>query len=507
MNSEYVIEMKAITKRFAGVVANDHIDFNLKRGEIHAILGENGAGKTTLMNILSGMVQPDSGSISVKGQPARIRSPHDALALGIGMVYQHFTLVSTLSVIENLELSRGSVFFLRPKEAEQRVSEMMSETGFSIDPHSKTSHLSVGQQQRVEVLKALNRGSQVLVLDEPTSVLAPTEAEDLFKVLKKLTAMGKSVIFITHKLEEAVRISDRMTVLRLGKKIFEAAPVEQDRQRVTEQIVNEMFGSIRVQHNGEERQKPSDEIVLEVTDITANNDKGLETLGRLSLTVRKGEILGIAGVDGNGQKELAEVIAGQRKVKRGAVELDGVDITNRGIGFASRMGISYLTDDRMGEGCIGSLSVAENMIAKRFDQEPFSRNHFLIRWAISQNGLKLIQEFSIKVPGPWARVSTLSGGNIQKLLLARELCIHPKILVCGNPTHGLDLVTTRFIRDRIRLECRRGTAVILISSDLDEIIEASDRIGVIFNGKILSVFPRGEVGRERIGRLMLGITN
>lgn len=508
--SEYMVEMEGVTKRFSGIVANDHIDFNLKKGEIHTLLGENGAGKTTLMNILSGMHQPDEGAISVKGQPAHIRSPHDALALGIGMVYQHFTLVPTLSVVENIVLGYESRLFLNLIEAEKRVKQIMSETGLTVDPHSKVWHLSVGQQQRVEIIKALYRGSDVLVLDEPTSVLAPIEVEELFKTLEKLTSMGKSVIFITHKLEEAARISDRITVLRLGKSVFEIETrnlKETDAKEAMDRIVQTMFGSVHIQHQGREGRDISDDMVLEVREITALNDRGFEALRGLSFTLKRGEILGIAGVDGNGQKELAEVIAGQRRVRKGDIKLEGTIITNRGIGFASRMGIWYVTDDRMGEGCVGGLNVAENMIPKRLDEEPFSKNHILNPKAIAQYSSNLMAEFKVKAPGPWTRVTTLSGGNIQKLLLARELSADPRVLVCSNPTHGLDVMTTQFIRDRIRLQSEGGTAVVLISSDLDEILEVSDRVGVIFQGEILSVFQTGEVSREEIGRLMLGIRN
>ncbi|NIO03236.1 MAG: ATP-binding cassette domain-containing protein [Proteobacteria bacterium] len=508
--SEYVVDMKGITKRFPGILANDHIDFNLRKGEIHTLLGENGAGKTTLMNVLSGMYQPDDGEISVKGKPADIRSPHDALALGIGMVYQHFTLVPTLSVVENIVLGYESHLFLDLTKAEKGLKGIMSETGLGVDPHATVWHLSVGQQQRVEIIKVLYRGSEVLVLDEPTSVLTPFEAEELFKILKKLILVEKSVIFITHKLEEAVRISDRITVLRQGKKVEEIelrGLKEIDAQRRMNQIIRAMFGRIQIPHTVRESRDISEKTVLMVRELTARNDMGFEALRGLSFTLRRGEILGIAGVEGNGQKELAEAITGRRKIKKGEIELDGTSIANKGIACASRMGVSYVTDDRMGEGCVGNLSLAENMILKGFQQEPFSKYHFLNRRSIAQHSSRLMEEFNIKASDPWTRVNALSGGNIQKLLLARELSTHPRVLVCCNPTHGLDAMTTRFIRDRIKAETRQGTAVILISSDLDEILELSDRVGVLFRGEILSVSPSDEVKREEIGKLMLGIRN
>ncbi len=502
--------MEGVTKRFPGILANDHIDFNLRKGEIHTLLGENGAGKTTLMNILSGMAQPDEGAIFVKGRPAYIRSPHDALALGIGMVYQHFTLVPTLSVVENVVLGHESRLFLDLVEAERRLKEIMLETGLSVDPHARVWHLSVGEQQRVEIIKVLYRGSEILVLDEPTSVLTPLEAEELFKILKKLIPMEKSVIFITHKLEEAVRISDRITVLRRGRKVEELelqGLKETDAQRGVDHIIQAMFGSIEVPHTVRKSRDMSGETVLRVRELTVENDKGFDALRGLSLTLRLGEILGIAGVEGNGQKELAEAIAGKRRIKTGEVELKGTSTARRRVGWASKMGVSYVTDDRMGEGCVGNLSLAENMILKNFHEEPFSKHHFINPRSIAQHSSRLMEEFNIKAPDPWTPVNTLSGGNIQKLLLARELSTHPQVLVCCNPTHGLDAMTTRFIRNRIHAETRRGTAVILISSDLDEILELSDRVGVLFRGEILAVFPADEVKREEVGKLMLGIRN
>jgi simple sugar transport system ATP-binding protein len=513
VSSEIMVEMRGITKRFPGVVANDQIDLHLRKGEIHTLLGENGAGKTTLMNILSGMVQPDEGTILIQGQPAHIRSPRDALSHGIGMVYQHFTLVPPLSVLENIVLGYESRLFLDLPQAEKQLKAVMEETGFHINPASKVWYLSVGEQQRVEILKTLYRGSGILILDEPTSVLTPMEVEELFKTIKHLTTLGKSVIFITHKLEETIRISDRITVLKLGKKIFELELTDEVRgreietRRAMEEIVQAMFGSAPVEHPGKKSRIPSTRPILEVKGITARNDMGFEILRDLSLSLHRGEILGMAGVDGNGQKELAEVMAGQRRITRGEIALEGTIITNRGSGFHARMGIAYLTDDRMGEGCVTNLTVAENMIAKRLSEAPFSSHSLLNKKAIDQHSTDLMREFKIKASGTSAPVRTLSGGNIQKLLLARELSTHPKVLVCNNPTHGLDLMTTQFIRDRIRLESERGTAVVLISSDLDEILELSDRVAVIYKGEILSVLPTAQDSREGIGKLMLGIRN
>ncbi len=505
---DILVEMRGITKRFPRVVANDGIDFIIRHGEIHTLLGENGAGKTTLMNILSGMIPPDEGTIIIRGQEVTLHSPHDALSHGIGTVYQHFTLVPNLSVIENVILGTDSGFLLDLHKAEQRLQAMLGDFGISTPPQTQVQHLSIGQQQRVEIIKVLFRGSNILLLDEPTSVLTPVEVDELFEILLRLKAEGVALVFITHKLAEALEISDRVTILRQGKKIGEFGPEELSQgnsAEVSQRIVDIMFGGLLTQESISRSSQVSARTVLALREITALGDRGTPAVQDISLDLRAGQILGIAGVDGNGQKELGEVIAGQRPVTKGRVLLDGADITNRGASAAAKAGIGYITDDRMGEGCVPSLSVAENLVLKALDSPPFSRWSVLNRTAINDYAERLIREFDIKTPGPWARTSTLSGGNIQKLLLARELALEPKVLVCNKPTQGLDVKTARFVLQTLRAQADRGTAVILISSVLDEIMELSDHVGIMYNGRLLDIFARDEVDLETCGRLMLGV--
>lgn len=503
-----LIEMRGITKRFPGVVANDSIDLSIRRGEIHAILGENGAGKTTLMNILSGMVHPDEGTIVIRGQETAIKSPRDALKHKIGTVYQHFTLVPNLSVIENVILGTDCGFVLNLKQAEVRLREMLGDFGMSIPLATEVRHLSIGQQQRVEILKVLFRGSEILLLDEPTSVLTPVEVEELFRVLLRLRSQGVSIVLITHKLEEALEVSDRVTVLRQGKKAGELSSDDfacRQHSDIKQRIVEMMFGGLPPQENGLSTKRALGASVLSLRGVCALGDRGTLAIQDVYLDLRAGEVFGVAGVDGNGQKELAEVIAGQRAVSKGQILLNGRDISNCGTTRAVKAGIVYATDDRLGEGCVSGVSVAQNLILKAVDKPPFS-NTFLLNWnAINENATNMIQQFQIKAPGPGARLGGLSGGNIQKLLLARELSLNPKVLVCNKPTHGLDVKTVRFVLQTIRQQAQAGTAIVFISSELDEIFELCDRIGVMYNGRLLAALPREEADLETVGRLMLGV--
>ena len=512
--SETVVEMRGITKRFNGLVANNNIEFDLKKGEIHALLGENGAGKTTLMNILSGMYQPDEGEIYIKGEKVKITSPQESLRLGIGMVYQHLTLVTTLSVLENIFLGTNKKFLLPKKYAEKKVEEIAESYGLWVDPHVKIWQLSAGEQERVEIVKLFYRGSDVLILDEPTSVFTPLEVEDFFKVLKSMAKAGKAVIFITHKIEEALSISDRITILRQGEKGGEidlkaglkAGAGKKEREHLKEKIVKTMFKEAKIAEGIKKASKKvSEDVVLDLEGVTAKNDRGVDALKHVSFSLHKGEVLGIAGVDGNGQKELAEVIVGQRKVLSGRITLNESDITNKSIKFINEMGVFYVTEDRMEEGCVGNFTVAENAIFRCYKKEPFSKKGILLNMeTIKGYGDELIKSFSIKAPNADALVRTLSGGNIQKLILAREFSYKPVVLVCNKPTHGLDVMTTRFIRNEIKMLSRRAASVILISSDLDEIMEVSDRIGVFFKGELIDILPNKGVVKEEIGKLMLG---
>ncbi|GIK39118.1 MAG: sugar ABC transporter [Chloroflexota bacterium] len=512
-----LIELRGITKHFPGVVANDDIFLTIRGGEIQSLLGENGAGKSTLLNILSGMVQPDRGHILMDGQVVALTSPHEALKRGIGTVYQHFTLVPTLSVIENVMLGRPSGFVLNLRQAEQRLQALLDDVGLAVSPQVEVRHLSLGQQQRVEIIKVLFRGSRVLLLDEPTSVLTPAEVSELFAILRRLKAAGVAIVFITHKLEEALTLSDRITILRQGQRVGEVGPdrlAQQDRAAVTEHILSLMFGvasslppSLADSERMPLKSRPSLSArpVCVLKEVTAFSDRETLSLSRISLELHAGEILGIAGVDGNGQKELGEVLAGQRRVSAGQIMVSGVNIANRGTAAARKVGVGYLTDDRLGEAGVPALSVAENAVLKGVNQPPFSRWTLLNRGAIAAHAARLIQQFKIVTPGPWARLGTLSGGNIQKLLLARELAARPKILVCNKPTQGLDVLTAQFVLQTLRAQAERGTAVLLISAELDELLACSDRIGVMYNGRLLDVVPAAQANEATIGRLMLGL--
>jgi len=500
--------MVEITKTFPGVVANDTVNFDLRPGEVHTLLGENGAGKTTLMNVLSGLYQPDSGSIEVKGETVKIGSPFDSLKLGIGMVHQHFALVPTLTVLENIILGfEGGVILDWDKE-EKKLKQISEEFGLPVDVGEKVRDLGVGEQQRVEIVKALFRGSEVLILDEPTSVLTPMEIDGLFQTISSLTGRGKAVVFITHKLNEALRISDRISVLKLGKKVAEMSGPElreMGEGAAARRILDVMFGGVPLPESGPVDKHLQGSSLLELNDVVCLSNRGVEALKRVSLEVREGEIFGIAGVDGNGQKELAEVVAGQRRAVSGRVVVGGVDVTQLGTSARSALGVSYVTDERMEEGCILSMNVAENCILRQFREKEFSHWALIDNSAVNRHTVKLIEEFNIKTAGPGARVRTMSGGNIQKLLLARELSTKPRVIVCNKPTHGLDARTTRYIQERLQEESRRGAAVLLISSDLDELLSYSDRMGVLYNGEILGVVGRAEATAERIGKLMLGM--
>jgi simple sugar transport system ATP-binding protein len=503
--------MHDISKRFGPVLANDHVSLELWPGETHAILGENGAGKTTLMNILSGMYQPDAGSIRMAGEEVRISSPADALRRGIGTVYQHFTLVPNLSILENVVLGGDGGFVLDLTETETRVAAMLADFGLDVSPRTEIRHLALGQRQRVEIIKVLFRGTRVLLLDEPTSVLTPGEVSSLLDLLRRLRDQGVAVVLITHKLGEALAVSDRVTILRGGRKTGEFGPdvmTGADRASVRQRIVEQMFGGAQpadadIILESAEHDDSSDAL-LSLRAISTLGDRGAPALHELSLDLRPGEVFGIAGVDGNGQKELGEVIAGQRPVTSGQVVFDGRDITNRGVTAATRLGIGYVTDDRLHEGSVAAASIAENIALKSVGRKPFSNGFWLNRGAMEARARQLIEEFEVKAPGPGTAIGMLSGGNIQKLILARELALDPKLLVCNKPTNGLDLKTARFVLSALRQQADAGKVVVLISSELDELMEISDRIGVMYNGQLVAVMPRAETDLETLGSLMLG---
>ncbi len=501
--------MTGITKNFPGVVANNNVNLDLHPAEIHSILGENGAGKTTLMKILSGMHLPDAGTIVVRDQPVSIRAPQDSLRLGIGMVYQHFTLVPELTVLENLILGFESGFFLNLKKAEQKLKQISAAYGLAIDPDRTIQDLSVSECQRTEILKILFHESDVLILDEPSSMLSPTETEDLFDTLRSLRKAGKSVVLITHNLSEAISISDRITVMRSGKNAAELSGemlMAMDEKTATNRILEVMFGAVpESQPRVAALRAPADETVLELKQVNVLNSQGVAGLKRISFSIAKGEILGITGVDGEDRRLLAEVIGGQQRPAGGQLLYHGLDITLTDIATRFELGIRYVTEDRINEGCVIDMTLSENTILQSYYRQPFSQFGILNQANIQSFTIDLISRFGIRSAGPDARVGTLSGGNIQKFILARYLSGEPGLIVCSNPTYGLDATTVQLIRQLLREERRRGAAILLITPDMDELFSCSDRIGVLFNGGISGFMDPSDATTEKVGRLMLGI--
>jgi len=497
-----IVEMKMITKRFPGVIANDHIDFELKSGEIHALLGENGAGKTTLMNILYGLYSPDEGETYVYGRRVTLGSPQDAINLGIGMVHQHFTLASALTVTENiilgLEPRKGG--FLDLKKAEERIVKLSKRYGFGVDPKAKIWQLSVGEQQRVEILKALYRNVNVLVLDEPTSVLSPLEVEELFKAIRKMANEGSAIVFITHKLKEVMAIADRITILRKGKAVSTVEPSKADERKLARMMVGR-----EVSFQTESAVARVGDVVLKVKDLQALDDRGLLALKKVSFTIHKGEILGIAGVSGNGQRELAEVIANLRKATKGKILFLEQDVTNRSPRETIEQRIAYIPEDRVETGLIRDLTLTENVILKVHNTEPFVKKGILNNKIIAQYTEKLISEYEVKTRSIYTPVRHLSGGNIQRLLLARELASNPKLVIAAQPTRGLDVKSTMFIHNKLIKQKKNGMAILLISEDLDEIMTLSDRIAVMYEGEIVGISPSEKASIERIGLMMTGM--
>lgn len=500
-----LLQMRGVTKTFPGVVACNNIDLDVHAGEIHALLGENGAGKTTLMNILYGLYQADSAEILLRGKPCHIPGPAAAIANGIGMVHQHFTLVPVFTVAENILLGREprtqSGAFDR-RRAEAIVTALSREHGLAIDPSAKVEDLSVGLQQRVEILKALYGGADILILDEPTAVLTPQEADELMQTLRELAGQGKAVILITHKLREVLAAADRITVIRRGVKIgtYNAAETTAD------ELATAMVGR-KVSLQVEKAAANPGEPVLAVADLHVSDSRGLPAVTGVSLTVREGEIVGIAGVDGNGQTELAEALTGLRPISAGRIMLCGQDITAHSARERRQAGLGHIPQDRQHRGLVLDFTVAENAILGRHDQEPFSRRRGL-RWlqfpAIAAHARKLIGEFDIRPPDPDVRSASLSGGNQQKVIAARELDQDPHCLLAVQPTRGLDVGAIEFIHRRLVAARDQGRAVLLISLELDEIMSLSDRILVMYEGKIVAELDRDEATEEKIGLYMAG---
>ena len=503
--------MKGITKRFQNVVANDKVDFSVKSGEIHALLGENGAGKTTLMNILYGLYQADEGEIFVRGEKVLIKSPRDAIKIGIGMVHQHFKLVSSNTVAENIALCLQTdesktplkllkVFRNPLPSVEQRIKELSQRYGLRVDPKAKIWQLSVGEQQRVEIIKALFKGVDVLILDEPTSVLTPAESEQLFKTLQTMTNEGHSVVFITHKLEEAEKISDTVTVLRNGKVVASLETSKTDKRTLAKLMVGR-----EILFRLEKAQVAHGEPVLEVKGLKALNDQGLLALKGVSLTVNSSEILGIVGVAGNGQKELAEVITGLRKAAEGEIKILGENVTNRSANVVNQLGAAYIPEERIRVGVVQAMSVSDNLVLKSYRSSSFANGFWLKKNYIEEYSKGLVSEYNIVTSSVRASVKLLSGGNIQRLILAREISGNPRLIVASHPTYGLDVGATEQIR-RLLLEQRKnGAAVLLISEDLEEVLSLSDRIIVMFNGTFIGEMPAEKANVDEIGLLMAGV--
>lgn len=495
------IEMRGIVKRFPGVLANDRVDFDVRAGEIHALLGENGAGKTTLMNVLYGLYRPEQGQIFLNGQPTAIHSPADAIHLGIGMIHQHFMLVPTLSVAENIALglpsSRG--FLLDLDVVAERIRELSSKYGLQVDPTAMVWQLAVGEQQRVEILKALYRGADLLILDEPTAVLTPQEVEELIATLRRMAQEGHALIFISHKLHEVLSISDRVTVLRDGRVVKTLPTSEATREELARLMVGREV-LLRVERQpiqlGPAR--------LSLEDLWAEGDRGVPALRGVNLSVRAGEIMGIAGVSGNGQRELAEVIAGLRAPTRGRVSIDGVDTTGWSPDRLLKHGLAYIPEERMRDGVIRDFSVEENLILKNHTDRPYASGIFMNFGKIAEYADDLIENFDIKTPSRDTPLKTLSGGNIQKMVLARELSREPRVLVAAQPTRGVDISATEYIHQRLVAQRTKGTATLLISEDLDEILNLSDRIAVMYEGQVVGIVDQHEATVERLGLMMAG---
>lgn len=494
-----VLEARGITKTFPGVVANAGVDFTLHQGEVHCLLGENGAGKSTLVNVVFGLYQPDAGELRVRGEVVHFASSSDAIAHGIGMVHQHFQLIPVFTVAENVvlgnELRRGVVLDL--DTARERIRDLGDRYGLRVDPDALVGDLSVGEQQRVELVKALFREADILILDEPTAVLTPGEVDEFFGVVRSLVEQGKSIVFITHKLREVLAVADRITVLRNGRVAGSADP----REATQQSLANLMVGR-EVILAVEKGPAAPGEAVLRATGLVVHDDRGLPAVDGLSLEVRAGEILGIAGVEGNGQRELVEALAGMRPPAQGRIEIAGHDVTHASPRRVSELGVGHVPEDRNKHGLIGTFSVADNLVLSSYHRAPFARRFVRNERAVAERARTLVERFDIRAPGIHVPVSNLSGGNQQKVIIARELAADPKLLLVAQPTRGLDVGSIEFIHRRI-IEMRdNGVAVLLVSAELDEILTLSDRIGVLYRGQIVGEFDREAATRERLGLLM-----
>jgi general nucleoside transport system ATP-binding protein len=496
------LELKGITKRFPGVLANDHIDFDVKSGEVHALLGENGAGKSTLMKILYGLYGPDEGEIFINGKQVTIHSPTDAINLGIGMIHQHFMLVESLTVVENVALglpsSRGPITDL--ERVSERIVELAQIYGLNVDPAAYIWQLAVGQRQRVEILKALYRGADLLILDEPTAVLTPQEVDEFFETIQQMVQEDHAIIFISHKLHEVLKISQRVTVLRDGKRVDSALTADCTKSDLARMMVGR---DIKMKQATTPYQ-PGD-IRLDIKDLHAESDRGTTALRGINLELHSGEILGLAGVSGNGQSELAEVIAGLRPATSGQILLEGNEITGLLPGEITKRRLAFIPEERMRDGMIQDFTVAENIILRDHNKLPYANKGLLRHKAIASYSDKLIDAYRVKTPSRETLAKHLSGGNIQKVVLARELSRDPRVIIAAQPTRGLDIGATEYVHATLLEQRFQGAAILLISEDLDEIMALSDRIAVIYEGKIMGIVSGPEAVREELGLMMAGV--
>jgi ABC-type uncharacterized transport system ATPase subunit len=499
MIEERVLEMRGIRKEFPGVIANDDVSFDVRRGEVHALLGENGAGKSTLMNILYGLYRPDAGEILLDGKPVSFNSARDAIHAGIGMVHQHFMLIPVMTVAENIVLGQEPPgILLDEKAAQQHVRELSQQYGLIVEPRALVSEITVGQEQRVEILKALYRGAEILILDEPTAVLTPQEAGELFGILRSLKADGKSIIFISHKLNEVLEIADRITVLRRGKSV-ETVPAA----GATEASLAKAMVGREVLLRVEKAPATPGDVILSIGDLHVRDDRGIEKVRGVSFDVRAGEIVGIAGVDGNGQTELIEAITGLRKTESGTIAVDGRAVHDANARHMLDVGVGHIPEDRQRRGLVLEFSIAENIALHDYAKPPVAKWGWLFPRRLIGRAARLIKEFDIRGGGPLTRAGGLSGGNQQKVVAAREIARDPKVLVAAQPTRGLDVGAIEYLHGRIVSERDEGRAIVLVSLELEEILSLSDRILVIYEGQIVGEHA-GDVSEQEIGLEMLG---
>ncbi len=495
------VRVSGITKRFPGVVANEDVHFEVRRGEIHALLGENGAGKSTLSNVLTGLYQPDEGEIHVGGRPVAFGSPRDAIDAGIGMVHQHFRLVPSFTVAENVALGESGRF--SPGDYERRVRELSARHGLEVDPSARVWQLSVGEQQRVELLKVLARGADVLILDEPTAVLTPQEADALFEALRAFAAEGRAVVFISHKLDEVTAVSDRVTVLRDGRTVGTVETSDTDAR----ELARLMVGRDVVFHHDDLTERADidlDRTLLDVRGISALDDRGQQALRDVSVAVHAGEIVGICGVAGNGQRELAEVITGIRAPQSGEVVVEGRSLKPGDPRDAIRAGVGHIPEDRLHTGLAAGASIEENLVLKSYRSKPVSTGPFLRRRWIRANAERLMERFEVKAPSPTTPTRLLSGGNVQKIVLSREFSLDPSVLIAASPTRGVDVGAFETVRHLLLEQARSGVGILLISEELDEVLALADRIVVLAGGAVVGEVQRGEADVEELGLMMGG---